>query len=110
MPKNHIAEAGLLGWGERGLELIIRNPSLSGIRAQAMYLKCHDNSPLLGQTSSPETGDHGRSEREPGPGHGVIRIGHCLESNGTTGGRNGLMPSLALSLMIAARASPPISS
>src|SRR5580704_2193843 len=64
-----------------------------------MYLKCHDNSPLLGQTSSPETGDHGRSEREPGPGPGVIRIGHCLESNGTTGGRNGLMPSLALSLM-----------
>src|ERR1700681_3424267 len=53
---------------------------------------------------------HGSSVMEVGPGPGAIRIGHCFESNGTGGGRNGLVPSLALSATIAARASPPINS
>ena len=35
--------------------------------------------------------------REVAPGPGVMRIVHCFESNGTAGGKNGSMPSLALS-------------
>ena len=53
---------------------------------------------------------HFRSASEAGPGPGVIRVGHCFEPNGTAGGRNGFMPRLAVSAMMAARASPPISS
>ena len=55
-------------------------------------------------------GAHGRSASDVGPGPGVIKVGHCFEPNGTAGGRNGFIPSLALSAMIAARPSPPISS
>src|ERR1700674_4659070 len=51
-----------------------------------------------------------RSAMDAGPGPGVTRVGHCLEPNGTGGGRNGVIPRLASSAMIAARASPPISS
>ena len=51
-----------------------------------------------------------RSAIVVGPGPGVISVGHCFEPNGTSGGRNGFVPRLALSAMIAARASPPISS
>ena len=47
---------------------------------------------------------------DAGPGPGVTRVGHCLEPNGTSGGRNGFMSRLASSAMIAVRASPPISS
>ena len=53
---------------------------------------------------------YGRSASDAGPGPGVIRIGHWLERNGTTGGSEALSPSLALSAAIATRASPPISS
>jgi hypothetical protein len=65
--------------------------------------------PLVKPAGSART-VYGRSARDAGPGPGVIRIGHCLESNGTTGGRNGFFPSLALSAAMATRASPPISS
>src|SRR6516164_7664501 len=53
---------------------------------------------------------HGTSASEVGPGPGVISVGHCFEPNGTAGGRNGFMPRFSVSAMIAARASPPISS
>ena len=55
-------------------------------------------------------GPHFSSEMEVGPGPGVTSVGHCLEPNGTGGGRNAFVPRLALSAMMAARASPPISS
>ena len=29
---------------------------------------------------------------DAGPGPGVTKVGHCLEPNGTNGGRNGVMP------------------
>jgi hypothetical protein len=53
---------------------------------------------------------YGSSVMDVGPGPGAIRIGHCFESNGTGGGRNGVVPRLALSATMAARASPPINS
>ena len=45
-----------------------------------------------------------------GPGPGVMSVGHCLEPNGTSGGRNGVMPSLPDSATMASRALLPISS
>src|SRR3954468_2995383 len=45
-----------------------------------------------------------------GPAPGVMSVGHCLEPNGTSGGRNGVMPSLADSATMASRALLPISS
>ena len=35
-----------------------------------------------------------------GPGPGVTSVGHCFEPNGTSGGRNGFVPRLALSAMV----------
>ena len=43
-------------------------------------------------------------------GPGVTSVGHCFEPNGTAGGRNAVVSRLALSAMMAARASPPINS
>ena len=51
-----------------------------------------------------------RSSSEVGPGPGVIRVGHCLEPNGTAGGRVGCLPRRCISEMMVLRPSPPISS
>src|SRR5260221_338788 len=38
-----------------------------------------------------------RSAMDAAPGPGVTSVGHCLEPNGTSGGRNALVPRLVLS-------------
>src|SRR6202022_3798469 len=58
--------------------------------------RCASISPERAVVPADSVSAHGRSASEAGPGPGVIRIGHCFESNGTAGGRNGLIPSLAL--------------
>src|SRR5947199_10565368 len=54
---------------------------------------------------------HGRFDKsamDACPGPGVTNVGHCVEPNGTAGGENGVIPRLALSAILAARACPPI--
>src|ERR1700730_11829373 len=72
--------------------------------------RCASISPERAVVPADSVSAQGRSARGAGPGPGGIRIGHCFESNSTAGGRNCLIPSLALSAAIATRASPPISS
>jgi hypothetical protein len=51
-----------------------------------------------------------KSASDAGPGPGVTNAGHCLEPNGTTGGRNAVMPRFLVSATIATLPSPPINS
>src|SRR5213080_451837 len=81
--------------------------------AEAHTRAARDRSPPPSQSHRRFAGvrpAHGRSAKEAGPDPVVTSIGHCFEPHGTSGGRNGVVPRLAFSAMIAARASPPISS
>jgi hypothetical protein len=79
-------------------------------RARVPKSACRSWAPAAGKAGGQRRDRYGRSASEAGPRPGVIRIGHWLERNGTTGGSEALSPSLALSAAIATRASPPISS